>query len=225
MGFALPNGSTVFVGSALAKAVPVTQVSNAEGAVFTLTEGHGLAVGDIVLVRSGWSFINNLVAKITDVNTGSVTISAIDSSDTNYFPAGGGAGSLQKITAWTEIPQITEVAQSGGDQQYVQIQFLSDDRQRNLATYKAAKTQTFTLAHDSTLPVYQVLKQADRESTTLPLRMYVPKAKETRYWSGTPSFDPQPTTSINNAETVQVAFAIDSLDMTFYKDAEATPGS
>ncbi len=36
MGFALPNGSTVFVGSGLGSPVSVSTVSNAEGAVFTV---------------------------------------------------------------------------------------------------------------------------------------------------------------------------------------------
>ncbi len=218
MGFALPNGATVFVGSKLAAAVAVSAVSNAKGAVLTVATGHGLAVGDVVLINSGWSLIDNLVARVSAQTATSVTIGVVDSSDVNFFPAGSGGGSLRKVTEWTEIPQITEVSQSGGDQQYTQIQFLADDRQRNLATYKAAKSQTFTVAHDSTLPVYGVLSAADRSGDTLPLRMYVPKAKEMRYWSGQASFDPQPTTAVNNVETVQPAFAIQSRDITFYKD-------
>lgn len=217
MGFALPNGATVFVGSELDDAIPVTAVSNADGAVFTVATGHGLAVDDVVLITSGWGLIDNLVARVTAQTATSVTIAVINSTDENFFATGSGIGSLRKVSAWTEIPQITEVAQSGGDQQYVQIQFLSDDRQRNLATYKAAKSQTFTLAHDSSLPVYGVLSAADRSGDTLPLRMYVPKAKEMRYWSGIASFDPQPTTAVNSVETVQAAFAIQSRDMTFYK--------
>lgn len=153
MGFALPNGATVFVGSKLAAAVAVSAVSNANGAVFTVATGHGLAVGDVVLISSGWALIDNLVARVTAQTATSVTIGVINSNDTNFFPAGSGGGSLRKVSEWTEIPQITEVAQSGGDQQYTQIQFLADDRQRNLATYKAAKSQTFTMAHDSTLPI------------------------------------------------------------------------
>lgn len=217
MGFALPNGATVFVGSELDDAIPVTAVSNADGAVFTVATGHGLAVDDVVLITSGWGLIDNLLARVSAQTVTSVTIAVINSTDENFFAAGSGTGSLRKVSAWTEIPQITEVAQSGGDQQYVQIQFLSDDRQRNLATYKAAKSQTFTLAHDSSLPIYAVLSAADRSGDILPLRMYVPKAKEMRYWSGIASFDPQPTTAVNSVETVQVALSIQSRDMTFYK--------
>ncbi|WP_034913032.1 phage tail protein [Erwinia sp. 9145] len=225
MGFALPNGATVFVGSELATAIAVSDVSNADGAVFKVASGHGLVVDDVVLISSGWGLIDNLVARVSAQTAASVTIGVINSSDTNFFAQGAGAGTLRKVTGWTEIPQITEVAQSGGDQQYVQIQFLSDDRQRNLATYKAAKSQTFTLAHDSTLPIYPILSAGDRSGDTLPLRMYVPKAKEMRYWSGVPSFDPQPTTAVNAVETVQAAFSVQSRDMTFYKDQEVQPGS
>ncbi|MGC8025675.1 phage tail protein, partial [Salmonella enterica] len=32
-----------------------------------------------------------------------------------------------------------------------------------------------------------------------------------------PSFDPQPTTAVNQVETVAVSLAIQSSDMTFYK--------
>ncbi|HHE5411409.1 TPA: phage tail tube protein, partial [Klebsiella michiganensis] len=54
----------------------------------------------------------------------------------------------------------------------------------------------------------------------LPLRMFVPNAKEYRYWSGVPSFDPQPVTAVNSVETVQVAFSIHSRDITFYKSED-----
>ncbi|MFC0225682.1 phage tail protein [Serratia aquatilis] len=217
MGFALPNGATVFVGSKMAAALTTTAVSNAKGAVFTVSGGT-LSANDIVLIKSGWSLLDNLVAKVTTATTTSVTIGALDTSDTHYFPTGSGTGSLIKITEWTQIPQITEVAASGGDQQYVQIQFLEDDRQRNLATFRAAKTQTFTFAHESTLPVYSVLLSGDRSGNTLPFYMYVPKAQETRYWSAILSFDPQPTTAVNAVETVQVSLAVQSRTMTFYKD-------
>ncbi|WP_167863918.1 phage tail protein [Erwinia rhapontici] len=218
MGFALPNGATVFVGSELDDAIPVTAVSNALGAVFTVATGHGLAVDDVVLIKSGWSLIDDLVARVSAQTATSITVGIIDTSDVNFFAAGAGIGSIQKVTGWTEIPQITEVAPSGGDQQYVQIQFLADDNQRNLASYKAAKTLTYTLAHDSALPIYPVLKKADRYGDTMPMRMYVPKAKEMRYWSGTPSFDGEPTSAVNAVETTTAAFSRKSRDMTFYKE-------
>lgn len=53
MGFALPNGTTMFVGSKLAAIVPVSAVTNAKGAVFTVPAASTLVVGDIVFIKSG----------------------------------------------------------------------------------------------------------------------------------------------------------------------------
>lgn len=131
------------------------------------------------------------------------------------------AGSIRKVLEWTELPQITEVSKSGGDQNTTQIQFLSDDRQRNLNTYKSAVSQTYSIAHDSTLPVYPLLRQLDEDEETVAAYMYVPKAKENRYWAATASFDDTPTTAVNEVETVSVVLNLQSPAMTFYKVTDA----
>lgn len=96
MGFALPNGSTVFVGSGLGSPVSVSTVSNAEGAVFTVAENHNLKVDDVVLISSGWGVIDGLVARITAQTTNSVTISVINSSDRNFSRLMPVAGNYRK---------------------------------------------------------------------------------------------------------------------------------
>ncbi|CNI78905.1 phage tail protein [Yersinia enterocolitica] len=130
---------------------------------------------------SGWAALNDLVAKVTASTATTLTLGSINTSNTDRFAVGGGVGTVKKVESWIEIPQITEVSNSGGDQQMIQIQFLSDTRQRNLNTFKAAQSQTLTLAHDSSLPVYPVLRAADESEQTLATYMYVPKAKENRY--------------------------------------------
>lgn len=225
MAFHLPNGATVFVANEFGDSIPISAISNASNAVLTIS-GGGVSEGDTVLLKSGWSALDNLVAKVIAATATSVTLGGVNTSDTRVF-VGSGAGSLQVVSddSWVQIPQITEVASSGGDQNYYQFQFLEDDTQRSLPTYKAAKTQTYTIAHDSDQPFYDVLKQADRAGDTLPMRMYVPKAKETRYWSVVPSFDGEPNPVINQIETVTASFAVQSKGTTFYKDADVTPGS
>nr|DAO54642.1 MAG TPA: tail tube protein [Caudoviricetes sp.] len=51
--------------------------------------------------------------------------------------------------------------------------------------------------------------------------MYVPKAKENRYWAATVSFDDTPTTAVNEVETVSVVLNLQSPAMTFYKLTDA----
>lgn len=217
MGFALPNGAHVYLASGYGSAIPFTGATNAEHAVITVSAADEIAVGDIVHVSCDWTGIDNVIAKIDAIAQNAVTLRNINTTNKNKYAAGGGSGSIRKIEEWTELPQITEVSKSGGDQNTTQIQFLSDDRQRNLNTYKSAVSQTYSIAHDSTLPVYPLLRQLDEDEETVAAYMYVPKAKENRYWAATASFDDTPTTAVNEVETVSVVLNLQSPAMTFYK--------
>jgi Phage tail protein. len=217
MGFALPNGAHVYLASGYAPAISFTGATNAENVVITVTAADDLAVDDIVHVTCDWSGIDNVIAKIDAIAENAVTLRNIDTTNKNKYAAGGGTGSIRKVTDWTELPQITEVSNSGGDQNTTQIQFLSDDRQRNLNTYKSASSQTYTIAHDSSLPVYPLLRQLDEDEETIAAYMYVPKAKENRYWAATASFNDIPTTASNEVEAVSVVLNLQSPAMTFYK--------
>ncbi|HFD6847596.1 TPA: phage tail protein [Enterobacter hormaechei] len=226
MAFHLPNGATVFVAPASGNPITITDISNAANAVLTLNGGT-VKVGDVVLLSSPWTALDNLVGKVTAVSGSQATIGGVNTSNTKIFPTGSGSGSLRVVESadWVQIPQITEVAAAGGEQQYYQFQFLEDDTQRSLPTYKSAKTQTYTVAHDSDQPFYPLLKEADLAGDTIAVYMYVPKAKETRYWSVVPSFSGEPNPVVNQIETVTVAFAVQSKGTTFYKNADITPGS
>lgn len=217
MGFALPNGAQVYLASAYGSPVSFKDATNAESVVITVDDASDLKAGDIVHINCNWSGINNAIAKIESVSDKAVTLRNINTTNTNKYAAGGGTGSIRKVTKWTELPQIVEVSKSGGEQNTIQIQFLSDDRQRNLNTYKSAVSQTYSIAHDSSLPVYPLLRQLDEREETVAAYMYVPKAKENRYWAATASFDDTPSTAVNNVETVSVVLNLQSQAMTFYK--------
>lgn len=218
MGFALPNGSSVYVQKSKDTELAFEIISNAKDAVVTLKTDHGLVVGDEVIIASGWSKINNAVAKVIKVNNMDVTLGNINTNDTKSFPEGEGKGTLTKITAWERLPQVKEVATEGGEQQFTQIQFLDDDAERQLPTIKSAKSKSFTIAHDSSLPIYALLEELDRTNDVVAMKMYVPKAKETRYDAVRISFDPTPTSTINEIETVKISMTVESPAITFYKN-------
>lgn len=218
MGFALPNGSSVYVQKSKDTELAFEIISNAKDAVVTLKTDHGLVAGDEVIITSGWSKINNAVAKVIKVNNMDVTLGNINTNDTKSFPEGEGKGTLSKITAWERLPQVKEVATEGGEQQFTQIQFLDDDAERQLPTIKSAKSKSFTIAHDSSLPIYALLEELDRTNDVVAMKMYVPKAKETRYDAVRISFDPTPTSTINEIETVKISMTVESPAITFYKN-------
>lgn len=216
MGFALPNGALVYLAKTYNAAETITAASNAAEVVFTVDKTTKAKAGDIVQIKSSWPGLDDVVARVKEASEMSVTLEGISTLDTDNFAAGGGAGSFRVIKDWEQISQISELASSGGEQQNIQIQFLSDNAQRNVNTFKTARVQTYTIAHDSSLPFYDLLRQADATQDTLAAYMFVPKAKENRYWSAKVSFNDIPNSAVNVVETVTATFNLQS-GIIFYK--------
>lgn len=205
----LPNGSQIFVEKSRGDVLEATAVSNAENPVLTMAKTDGLSVNDYVIVTSSsWGKLLNMVLRVKVVEeNSSVTLEGIDTTNTNVFPAGATA-SIAKITAWTEIPCVQDLAQDGGEQQFYTYQCLSDDQEQQLPTYKSAISLTYTFAHEYDNPIYQLLRSAEESGDVTALRMFVPKAKEMRSYSGVLSFNDIPQTTVNEMETVSLSVSL-----------------
>lgn len=205
----LPNGAQIFVEATRSPtAVAVTSISNAVKPVFTAT-GSTLAIGDLVIVAtSTWAGIENKVLRVTAVTGAtSFTCEGVDTTDVNKFPVGATA-QVFKILTWMEIPCVQEVGKDGGEQQYYTYQCLADEKEQQTKTFKSAINMTYSFAHDFQSPIYPILRKADESGAVTAMRMYIPKAKEMRLWSGEISFDDIPTTEVNTMETVSISVAM-----------------
>jgi len=121
MALSLATGTKVSIGSTLGTSYAVTAATNAAETVLTVASGHGLTAGDYVVVRSGWSLLDYLVARVKTVVSDAVTLEGINTTSTDRYPAGSGVGSIQEITAWTEITQIKKdggLSVAGGEPKY-----------------------------------------------------------------------------------------------------------
>lgn len=212
---ALPNGSQVFIEqSRAATEIEVSSMSNALNPVATVTSTAGIAIGDTVMVtESVWSSLKNRVLRVKDLTTDeSITLEGDNSTstvDTNKYPSGG-ASTLVKITSWIEIPCVSDISKSGGEQQYYTKQCLSDDREKQIPTYKSATSIAYTFDFDYSNPITQLLIGYDEDGKTRAMRMYVPKASfPIRTFSGTPSFDDVPNTAMNEDETAILTISLD----------------
>lgn len=205
----LPNGSQIFVEKSRGDALEATAISNEANPKLTMSNTDDLKVNDYVIVTaSSWGRLLNLVLRVKAVeNNSSVTLEGIDTTNTNVFPAGATA-SIAKITAWTEIPCVQDLAQDGGEQQYYTYQCLSDDQEQQLPTYKSAISLTYTFAHEYDNPIYPLLRSAEESGDVTALRMFVPKAKEMRSYSGVLSFNDIPQTTVNEMETVSLSVSL-----------------
>lgn len=160
MAFRLPNGSTFDFASVYGEPVTITAITNGTSAVAS-SVGHGFVEGDIVVVTSGWVKLTGRAFKVGAVTADTFVILGVNTTSTQSYPAGVSAGSAKKVEEWVNIPQITEVASSGGEQQFYQFGFLEEDEDRQIPTTKSPSTLTLTVADDPSQPYVAVVESAD----------------------------------------------------------------
>lgn len=222
---ALPNGSQIFIEQTRAVTeIDASKVSNAADPVATVTSTTGIVKGDYVLVlESVWAAFKNRVMRVKEVSENtSITLEGdknTSTADLNKFPAGG-ASTLVKIESWIEIPCVSDIAKSGGEQQFYTKQCLSDDREKQIPTFKSATSIAYTFDFDYSNPITQLLIGYDEDGKTRAMRMFVPKASyPIRTFSGTPSFDDIPNTVMNEDETTILTISLDG-KYTHMKESE-----
>nr|DAI74526.1 MAG TPA: tail tube protein [Caudoviricetes sp.] len=206
----LPNGSQVFVESKRDNAIEVTNITKADIPELTFKTAPNLAVGDYVIITSSnWAKLINKVGRVKSVTTSSnkVTIEGFSTKDGNIY-SGTGTGKICKVSEWIEIPCVQDLSQEGGEQQFYTYQCLADDREQQIPTYKSAVSLTYTFAHEYDNAIYPILRTADESGEVKVMRMYVPRAKEMRIWSGTLSFNEIPQTAVNEMETVSLTVSL-----------------
>lgn len=160
MAFRLPNGSTFDFAATYSDDVTITAISNANPAVATAT-GHPFTLGDIVVVTTGWTKLTGRAFKVGAVTADTFVLTGVNTTSTQAYPAGVSAGSAKSVETWVNIPQITEVASSGGEQQFYQFGFLEEDEDRQIPTTKSPSTLTLTVADDPSQPYVPVVEAAD----------------------------------------------------------------
>ncbi|WP_095093842.1 phage tail protein [Pseudomonas sp. Irchel 3A5] len=208
MAFKLPNGAIMEIASVFSAAVLATAISNAAPAVVQAA-GHDLEDGDIIVVTSGWTRLNDRVARVDAALTDSFALEGIDTTKTNVYTASAGVGSVRTVSAWAQIAQITEVATSGGDQQFTTFGFLEDDDDRQLPTTKSPISMTITVADDPLLPYVPICESADEDKESRVVRLKLPNGSEI-YYNAYVSITSTPSLSRNNIMTRTITLSLAS---------------
>jgi hypothetical protein len=208
MAVSLPNGVTLALATTYAASVIVNSITNATNPLVTTSAVHGLAIGDIVEMTSGWSRLNNRLVRVLTVPlTTTFTIEGIDTTSTTLYPAGTGAGSLRKITAFTQISQILELTSSGGDMQFVTYSFLEQDFETQLPTQASPQQLSITIADDQTLAGYIAMKAAATTRALTGFRAQLPNGS-VLYYNGYVNFDETPSLTKNQLMGCKGGFAL-----------------
>lgn len=206
MAATLPNGAIFSAAKSYDPAVIITDISNSNPAIATATN-HGFVVGDVVSIVSGWSSLNERAFRITAVNGDTFTLGNVDTTNTGRYPEGSGEGSAKRVTGWQQIQQVMNPSMSGGEQQFLEYQFLEEDDQRQLPTTRSAQSITIPVADDESLPHWPVLEAADQSRELQVVKLMLRNGSEV-YYNCYISVTDTPSLETNNIMTRTVTLAL-----------------
>lgn len=202
------NGARYAFSTALANAVTVTGISNANpGVALTATPP---TLGAIVVMTSGWSLLTDTVQRVATVVAGtSFALEGTNTTDTTKYPAGQGGGSFRTASNFVEFSQVRDLQTSGGEQNFTQFQYLEDpnSRQRQKPTFKSAMSLTFSMDYDPALPWYDAAIAADAQQIPVVLRETLP-AGDVIYYYGYLAFNKEPTKTLNENMQCTATFSL-----------------
>lgn len=206
MAYYFPEGSSQQFSTTFATAKTVSAVTNANPAVATSTS-HGLTTGDEVLFTSGWEDATDTVFKVEVVDANSFKILGLDSTNTNFFPVGGGTGTVQKITNWTAIPQVLSISASGGDARFTDVTPLAKRNAIKIPTGFNATSITLSLAHDASNANYQTMVGISRALSKVAFKQVISGGSVT-YGYGYLSVSEFPKLNNNQVNAVDAAMTV-----------------
>ena len=76
---------------------------------------------------SGWGRLNKRAFRIESVSTDAFTLEDADTSNTTFYPAGTGTGTVQKISTFTQVTTVMNPSSSGGEPKTVEYKFIESD--------------------------------------------------------------------------------------------------
>jgi hypothetical protein len=206
MALYFPEGSAQTFSQTFAAAKTITALSNANPAVAT-SVAHGYATGDEILLTSGYEDATDSVYKITVLTADTFSIDGLDTTNTGFFPVGTGAGSAQKITGWTTIPQVLTISGSGGDARFTDVQLLAKRNSLRIPTGFNATSITMSLAHDAANANYKTMLGISRNLSKVAFKQVISGGAVT-YGYGYLSVSEMPALNSNQVTTVQAALTV-----------------
>lgn len=206
MALYFPEGSAQTFSQTFAAAKTITALSNANPAVAT-SVAHGYATGDEILLTSGYEDATDSVYKITVLTADTFSIDGLDTTNTGFFPVGTGAGTAQKITGWTTIPQVLTISGSGGDARFTDVQLLAKRNSLRIPTGFNATSITMSLAHDAANANYKTMLGISRNLSKVAFKQVISGGAVT-YGYGYLSVSEMPALNSNAVNTVQAALTV-----------------
>lgn len=206
MAITLATGTQVAIASTYGTGFTINTISNANPAVATLSAAHGVIVGDIIEVTTGWDLLNKRLVRVSAVSVNDVTLEGIDTSSVTNYPAGSSAGTGREVTAWTSITQIQGIATSGGELQFADTTTIADRTAKQIPTIRGAQQIDFIVFDDPALSWYAPALAASAAASITGLRIVFPNGSRLLA-NGYFSLQTTPAVAVNSPLTAQLGFS------------------
>lgn len=212
MGKTLSTRTKFQIAKTYGPSVAMSAITNAAQAVATLASGHGVQVGDLLEITSGWGNLNNRIVRAGAVTGDAVTLEKFDSTNLSKYPAGAGIGSVRRILAWDQLSQVKNVSTSGGEQQWADATSFDDDVEIKMPTIKSGRTMTLEFFDDPTLPWYATVMAASDSTVETGLLILPPNGGKI-VANATWSLLKEPNIAKNEVitSTINLSFAAESM--------------
>lgn len=207
MSVSLPNGTIFAIASGYGAVKAISALTNANPGVATLEASHGVIVGDILEVTSGWSRLTDKIVRASVVATNDVSLEGQNTTSTTIYPAAGGTGSVREITGWTQLSQILSSSSNGGEQQFTEYQFLESDSKKRIPTSKSPAGLTFSIADDPTLAGYQLAATANDDRLPRAVRATLPSGSVI-FYNAYISLNKTPTMTADEVMACEVTLSL-----------------
>lgn len=206
MAYYFPEGSKFYFSKTFAAAKTISAITNADPAVATST-AHGYLDDDEILLTSGWEDATDTVFRVDQLTADTFRLLGLNSVNLNYYPAGSGAGTAQKVSTWVEIPQVLNISTSGGDARFTTISPLAKRNDINVPTGFNAMSINVTLGHDPANANYQQMLGISRALEKVAFKMVL-SGGAVGYGYGYMSVSEAPQLNRNQANQVNAAITL-----------------
>lgn len=206
MSYFFPEGSKFYFSQTFAADKTITAITNASPAVAT-SVAHGYSDNDEILLTSGWEDATDTVYKVDQLTADTFSLLGLNTTNTDFYAAGTGTGTAEKISGWTEIPQVLTIATSGGDARFTTISPIARRNSINVPTGFNPTSITLTLGHDPSNANYETMLDISRTLTKVAFKMVLSGGAVT-YGYGYMSVSEAPSLNVNQANQVTAALSL-----------------
>lgn len=207
MSYFLAEGSKFLFSSTFGAPVTVNAATNADPTALTTAIAHGYAPGDELLFNSGWEDADAAVWKSGTAAGSALTISGLDTTNTQWFSPGTGGGTLQKVTNWVEIGQVLDISPSGGGAKNVDINPLSKRNAIKMPAGFEASGMDLTLGYDPSQTSQIALNKISRNLSQKVAFKFLLAGGQTGYGYGNAQLAQMPNIAKGSAVSIKLTLS------------------